>query len=161
MTRFWRLGGAFLFGLTLSAFAVTPAQADNPPYSGCYAHGVGGHTVYAYGSGSTAVYAGPWENYQLLHKQAGRISSCADINTVANWAPAWVRVTFCPNNGTVNGIPPVSFSCYSPGWGYLNVGGSLNYGVAAHWYHFPSNSNWNWLYRIESQGTSEDFAVYV
>lgn len=147
--RFLALAATIL-GMTAATLVVaTPAQADPWPPIGCIS--TSANTTHAYGSGGSAVYASGWFNYGADFEYAG--SNCLDLNVYSPTAPTTVRAQFCPAAGGP------SFSCYSMGWGSLTPFACCNHGVTAHWYHFPSNNNLNWLFRIETLGTAEQITL--
>lgn len=151
---------AVTLGVAIPAVVISPpAHADTYPYQGhCVTQG-GFNTVYAYGSGSQAVYAGGWIDYAAAKRLAGTSSTCGDINVTTSQGNAMiVRTQFCPMAGGPQ------FTCYSMGWGSVN---SLSApvgcfcGTSVHYFHFPSNMNYNWYFRIETLGSSEWVAAWI
>lgn len=141
------LGGILAVLATLLGLAVaTPAAADPPgDWPDCYSRVYG--TTFAYSAGSYNVYAGPWEDYQVGQYKVSPPSICFDINVeVFDTGSFIVRTVICPKPP-----PAPQFACYALPWGTVTT--SIDWGVTAHWYHFPDGDQF--YFRVETKNSSE------
>src|SRR5690242_11895486 len=131
------LAGLVLVLAATAVVAPSPAAADPPgEWPDCYTRAYNTTFAYNYPAGGYNVYGGPWQDYKDGQAMVSPSSDCDDINVeVFSSGDFIVRTMFCPKPGNA-----YQFSCYSMGWGTVTT--SIDWGVSAHWYHYPCD-NWD------------------